>query len=163
MAGCPWWSLQHPGICSRPLSHDVTGHGSMLANLHLNERGLDDGSHDIATTYVNQDLVTQLGGRAKECQADSLFQGWRECAGGDLTQDRAIGRLDLAVVTRNTAAADEQAPADPHGTRGLLGNERILAPERVLLPADSPAGPRLHRRDVQAQVMTMQRVSHLGA
>ena len=57
----------------------------------------------------------------------------------------------------------QNAPQQPARTGGPLGRERVPAPERVLLPADRPPGPGLDRRDVQRQVLPVQRIAHLGA
>ena len=45
----------------------------------------------------------------------------------------------------------------------LLGDQHVPAPERVLLPADGPAEPGLVGGDVEADVLAVQRVAHLGA
>ncbi len=71
-------------------------------------------------------------------------------------------RVDGAVRPRDATTGHEQT-AHEAGRRGLLGLEGGLAPEGVLLPADRPAGPRLHRRDVERQVLPVERVAHLGA
>src|SRR5665647_1203149 len=128
----------------------------------LDERRLDDGGEDVAATYVDDHLVALLGARSEQRQSDSLLQSRRERPGGDFTQQRAVCALDLAVRTRNPTARGQQTPGDALGTRGLLCDERVLAPECVLLPANGPAGPSLHRSDVQAQLVTVQRVAHLG-
>src|SRR5664280_2042214 len=134
------------------MSHDVVGHRSpALADLDLDEGGLDNPGSHAATTDVDENLVTLLGRRAEQRQRDSLLQGWGERARGDLTQPRAISCLDLTVRTRDTATGGQQTPGDPLRSRGLLCGECILAPECVLPPAHGPAGTRLHRGDVQAQ------------
>src|SRR5665647_3191300 len=133
------------------------------AGLHLDERRLDNRGQDVAATYVDDDLVALLGARSEQRQSDSLLQGRRERPGGDFTQHRAVCALDLAVRTRNPTAGGQQTPGGALRARSLLCHERVLAPERVFLPANGPAGPSLHRSDVQAQLMAVQRVAHLGA
>src|SRR5665647_2559484 len=154
------WSPS-PTRCGAPAR--ATSTYSALADLDLDERRLDDGGQDVAATYVDDDLVALLGARSEQRQSDSLLQGRRERPGGDFTQQRAVCALDLAVRTRDPTARGQQTPGDALGTRGLLCDERVLAPECVLLPANGPAGPSLHRSDVQAQLVTVQRVAHLGA
>src|SRR5665647_3228113 len=150
-----------PTRCGTPAR--ATSTYSALADLDLDERRLDDGGQDVAATYVDDHLVALLGARSEQRQSDSLLQRRRECPGGDFTQQRAVCALDLAVRTRNPTARGQQTPGDALGTRGLLCDERVLAPECVLLPANGPAGPSLDRSDVQAQLVTVQRVAHLGA
>ena len=45
----------------------------------------------------------------------------------------------------------------------LLAQQRVAAPELVLAPADGPAEPGLVGRDVERDVLAVQRVAHLGA
>src|SRR5680860_1503419 len=154
------WSPS-PTRCGAPAR--ATSTCSALADLDLDERRLDDGGQDVAATYVDDHLVALLGARSEQRQSDSLLQGRRERTGGDFTQQRAVCALDLAVRTRNPTAGGQQTPGGALRACRLLCDERVLAPERVLLPANGPAGPSLYRGDVQAQLMAVKRVAHLGA
>ena len=49
------------------------------------------------------------------------------------------------------------------GPASFSAHQGLLAPERRLLPADRPPEPCLDRRDVEADVLPVQRVAHLGA
>ena len=70
---------------------------------------------------------------------------------------------DAHAGTRD-AAADRDEPAQPALGAGLLLREQhVPAPERVLLPADRPAEAGLVGRDVEGDVLAVQRVAHLGA
>src|ERR1700684_1232149 len=55
----------------------------------------------------------------------------------------------------------------PRSSRGgpasFSAQQRVAAEECVLLPADRPAASGLQRRDVGGELMTMQRITHLGA
>src|SRR5665811_2010151 len=143
------WSPS-PTRCGTPAR--ATSTYSALADLDLDERRLDDGGEDVAATYVDDDLVALLGARSEQRQSDSLLQSRRERPGGNFTQQRAVCALDLAVRTRNPTAGGQQTPGGALRACRLLCDERVLAPERVLLPANGPAGPSLYRGDVQAQL-----------
>ncbi len=98
----------------------------------------------------------------EERQRDPLAQGRREGPGGHRADRRVAGEHLHARARDATAGRDETTQ---HAVRALrlLGDQRVLAPERVLLPADRPPQPRLHGRDVEADVLAVQRVAHLRA
>ena len=56
-----------------------------------------------------------------------------------------------------------QSAQQPGRTGLLLRPQRLVAEEGLLGPADRPAQPGLHRGDGRRQVLTVQRVAHLGA
>src|SRR5680860_776735 len=95
----------------------------------------------LKTSPLHDRHVALLGARSEQRQSDSLLQGRRERTGGDFTQQRAVCALDLAVRTRNPTAGGQQTPGGALRACRLLCDERVLAPERVLLPANGPAGP----------------------
>ena len=71
---------------------------------------------------------------------------------------------DTDMCGRGMRALEGLEPPQRPARAGLLLREqRVPAPEGVLLPAHGPAGARLHRRDVHRQVLPVQRVAHLGA
>ena len=65
--------------------------------------------------------------------------------------------------SRDAPPGRPQAPQQPARARLLLREQRLPAPERRLLPAHGPAAARLVGRDVQRQLVAVQRVAHLGA
>ena len=73
------------------------------------------------------------------------------------------GQADRHVRPRDAAAGGDQAAQHPRRAGLPLGGEHLAAPERVLLPADRPAEPGLVGRDVEGDVLAVQRVAHLGA
>ena len=90
-------------------------------------------------------------------------QGRRERAAGDLADPLAGGVEHRHARARDAPPGGAQAPQQPRRAGLLLGQQRLAAPERRLLPADRPAGARLVRRDVARQLVAVQRVAHLGA
>src|SRR5699024_5162248 len=75
----------------------------------------------------------------------------------------AVGVLHRAAGTRDAPAGDERAAHEPRGLRDPLRDERILAPEALLLPADGPRGAGHDRGDVGTELVAVQRVAHLRA
>jgi len=66
------------------------------------------------------------------------------------------------VRARDAAVGGDQAPGLAARAVLLLGQQHVTAPEPRLLPADRPADPGLHRRDLRRQLLAVQRVAHLG-
>ena len=77
--------------------------------------------------------------------------------------DRLPAAGDHHVRARDAAIQRLQPAQHPAGTGGPLGDQGVAPPERRLVPADRPARARLHRGDLQREVLPVQRIPHLGA
>ena len=64
---------------------------------------------------------------------------------------------------RHAAAHGAKPPQQPPRARLLFGQQCVASPEGFLRPADRPAAAGLQRRDDRRQLVTVQRITHLGA
>jgi hypothetical protein len=67
------------------------------------------------------------------------------------------------VGARDAAVERLQAPTAAAPPLLLLAHQGVASPEPRLGEPDGPGGPRLHRGDLERQVLPVQRVAHLGA
>ena len=133
--------------------------------------GTNGGLHDLDTACGRPRTSTASSAPSATPAAASIRasampgpQRRRERAAGDLADPRRPSASSTAMPGRGMpAAVGAQAPQQPGGAGLLLGEQRLAAPERRLLPADRPAGARLVRRDLARQLVAVQRVAHLGA
>ena len=93
-----------------------------------------------------------------------MFEGRRERPRGH-RPDRGAAR---AVEHRHPGPGDppvqgDEAPEEAARPGRALGGQDVPAPEGWLAPADGPAEPRLHRGDLQGQLVPVQRVAQLRA
>ena len=73
------------------------------------------------------------------------------------------GQEDQHPGPRDAAAVGDQAAQQALRAGLLLGEQRVAAPEPLLLPPHRPAEPRLVGGDVDGDVLAVERVAHLGA
>ena len=101
--------------------------------------------------------------RSSSASAMPLRRLGENVPAGDLAH-RSRRRADTVMCARGMPRSRPSRPqSSRRGARLLLGEQRVAAPERRLLPAHRPAAARLDRGDVQREVLPVQRVAHLGA
>ena len=133
------------------------------AHRRLDERRLGHPEDLGAATHVDGDLGALLDLPRQQGQADPGAAGGREGPGGDLPDRHVGGQGHPHVRARDATPGGDQPAEQPAGATLPLGQQHLAAPERGLGPADGPAEPGLVRRDVQADVLPVQGVAHLGA
>ena len=87
----------------------------------------------------------------------------RERSGRDEADRQVLGHLHAHLGPGDPAALGDQTSQGDPGAGLLLRDQHLLAPERGLGPSDGPPEPGLDGRDVEADVLPVQRVAHLGA
>ena len=81
----------------------------------------------------------------------------------DVTCPAALPSTVTTMPGRGMPRPSAPMPRSSRAGPASLRQECVTSPERRLVPPDGPARPRLHRTDVQGQVLAVQRIAHLGA